>query len=157
MNYGHGRIDIDRNREPSVADVAEKVKGSCVLIHVLDSDGNLVATGSGVVYKDYIITAKHVLDTGVEYAVIYDDMDKGYYVEKHIDIDTDLDIGLLKAPVINFAVKLGDSDKVEIGQPVVSISSPGGVKNLVYDGKITGLGLYSSNKAYPGSSGGGLS
>jgi len=83
------------------------------------------------------------------------EIDYGY---GRIDIDTELDIGLLEAPVVKFAVKLGDTDRLEIGQSIVNIGCPGGVKNLVYDGKITGLsdGILSSNKAYPGSSGSGL-
>ena len=158
IDYGYGRIDIDRKREPSVADVAEKVKGSCVLIIAFDKNSNPTAQGSGVVYNGYIITAKHVLDEGVRYAVAYDDMEDGYGydTDERIHFDTDLDIGLLKAPINGHTAKLGDSDKVEIGQQVIGVSSPDGIKNLVYDGKVTKLGLYSSVKSYAGGSGGGL-
>ncbi len=150
-------IDLDK---PTVEDVVEKVKSGCVKIYVYDENKNLKGTGSGVIYKDYIITAKHVLDAGVEYGISYDymDIDWGINTKKRINIKTNADIGLLEAPVTAGKIELGDSDELKIGQDVVSVSSPQGSKNLVYEGKITGMDsfVHTNVKAYPGCSGSGL-
>jgi S1-C subfamily serine protease len=136
VDFANKIIDLNK---PSVEDVAKNAE-SCVMI-VVYKNGKVDGTGSGVVYGDYIISNKHVLDNGDEFGIAYEDSPDGmgYKTKERISVNTDLDIAILKAPpnTVHKSVELGDSDTVKKGQQIVTISSPDSHKNAVLDGMVT--------------------
>lgn len=144
IGYTPGRIDLT-SPKTGIEAVAKNVE-SCVLIRVYSTTdpatARLVGTASGVVIKDgIIITNKHVTGAGVMFGIQYQDTAAGidYKTTEILPIDTNLDIGFIKSPMPAKAVKIGDSDKLLIGQDIVTISSPGGLKNNVTKGIVSGL------------------
>lgn len=162
------RIDLT-TKLTDVEEVAKNAE-SCVLIRVYSTTdpatAQLVAIGSGVVISDgVIVTNKHVLDYGKMFGIQYNDTPYGgeYITAERYSVSTDLDIGFIKSPMNIDTIKIGNSDKVTIGQEVIAIGSPGGLKNQISEGKITGLSDDESGKTIQvnsnikdGSSGGGL-
>lgn len=102
-----------------------------------------VGGGSGFfVHPDgLILTNKHVIfDQAAEYTVTI--LDKKEYQAKVISRDPVNDVGVLKIQVSNVPiVKLGDSDKIQLGQTVIAIGNALGMfSNTVSKGIVSGLG-----------------
>jgi serine protease Do len=125
--------------------------------------------GSGfIVSKDgYILTNNHVVKDAEDIKVTLSD--KSEYEAKVIGSDEDMDIALLKIEVKKDlpSVKLGDSDKLEIGEWVMAIGNPFGLEHTVTAGIVSakwrpiGQGPYDSfiqtdASINPGNSGGPL-
>lgn len=125
--------------------------------------------GSGFVVSDdgYILTNNHVVADADEIQVTFSEDEK--YEAKIIGRDEKTDLALIKIEVdkkIN-AAKLGDSDKLRIGDWVVAIGNPFGLGNTVTagivsaKGRIIGAGPYDNfiqtdASINPGNSGGPL-
>lgn len=138
------RIDIS-SKPTGIEEVAKNVE-SCVLIRVYSTadpvTAELVGTASGVVITDgIIVTNKHVLEAGKMYGIQFNDTPAGldYKVTETYTVNTNLDIGFIKSPVNVATVEIGDSDETSIGQDVIAISSPGGLKNNTAKGIVSGL------------------
>lgn len=161
---------IDLTNKPTGIEVVAKNAESCVLIRVYSTTdpatAQLVGTASGVVISDgIIVTNKHVLDAGKMYGIQYNDTqaEVDYKTIERYSVETSLDIGFIRSPVKGKAAKLGDSSKVIMGQKVLAISSPGGLKNNISEGYISGLSddkdgqtIQINADINKGSSGGGL-
>ena len=137
---------IDLSDKPTDIEAVAKNAESCVLIRVYSTTdpatAQLVGTASGVVITDgVIVTNKHVLDAGKMYGIQYNDTSAGldYKVNERYTVDTNLDIGFIKSPVTIKAVKIGDSDNLKIGEKLVSISSPKGIKNTIDECLFSGF------------------
>jgi len=121
--------------------IAPECKKSCVLIIVLNN-GQPVSQGSGFVYGNHIITAKHVLDGGNAYRVHFDGEIYGVSAaRKNID-NLGYDIGVLSLRNRMPSVKLGDSDKIRVGQKVFGITSPNGNMNTIDECITNGITKY---------------
>lgn len=125
--------------------------------------------GSGFVVSNdgYILTNNHVVADADEIQVTFTENEK--YEAKIIGRDEKTDIALIKIDVDKrlTAVKLGDSDKLRIGDWVVAIGNPFGLGNTVTagivsaKGRIIGAGPYDNfiqtdASINPGNSGGPL-
>ena len=102
-----------------------------------------VGGGSGffVSSDGLILTNKHVVyDEDAEYLVLTNDKKK--YKAKVLAKDPSCDIAILKVEGKNFPyLKLGDSDKVVLGQTVIAIGNAlGEFQNSVSVGVVSGLG-----------------
>jgi len=102
-----------------------------------------VGGGTGFIISSdgLILTNKHVVsDTAAEYSVILNDGKR--YDAKVVGRDPFNDIAFLKIEVNNLpTVKLGDSDKIQIGQTVIAIGYVlGEYSNSVTKGIISGIG-----------------
>ena len=100
------------------------------------------SAGSGVVldaHKGYILTNAHVIENASEITVtLADGRDLKADV---VGIDEPTDIALLKVrPVKLTQIVLGDSSKLEVGDFVVAIGNPFGLRNSVTSGIVSGLG-----------------
>ena len=75
------------------------------------------------------------------YGIQYNDTpaELDYKTTEIYKIDTNLDIGFIKSPAAVKAVAVGDSSNLKIGQKIITISSPGGLKNQISEGTISGL------------------
>lgn len=101
-----------------------------------------VGAGSGFVISPngMIITNRHVVsDTEAEYTVLMNNGDK--VPAKVVDVDSYLDIAVIKVEKKDMKyIKMGDSDKLKVGQRVLAIgNSLGEFSNTVSTGIISGL------------------
>ena len=97
--------------------------------------------GSGVIISatGYILTNNHVVESADEIEVILNDTRRAKAQVIGTDPDTDLailKINLDKLPVI----VLGNSDALQIGDPVLAIGNPFGVGQTVTGGIVSALG-----------------
>jgi S1-C subfamily serine protease len=102
------------------------------------------ATGSGfVVDKDgTIITNAHVVEGASNVEVRFDE--NGEFIKADVKgVDTSTDIAVLKidsSKVDNLTpIPLGDSSKVQVGDPVIAIGNPFGYARTVTTGIVSGL------------------
>ncbi len=97
--------------------------------------------GSGVIISasGYILTNNHVIEGADQIEVILNDTRKASAQVIGTDPDTDLailKIALDKLPVI----VLGNSDSLQVGDPVMAIGNPFGVGQTVTSGIVSALG-----------------
>ena len=158
--------------EPSltVSEIYKKVSPSVVMI-LADGEGG---TGLGTVIimseDGYIITNAHVIHNATKITIIMNDNTVSYEAAVR-GRDNNSDIAVLKVDANGLTPAVfGDSDKVEVGDPVVSIGNPYSVQyaQTVTDGIISGIrqGVYVNNRKLdllqtnaqlnPGNSGGPL-
>nr|WP_092469954.1 trypsin-like peptidase domain-containing protein [Desulfotruncus arcticus] len=99
--------------------------------------------GSGfIISKDgYILTNEHVIDGADEIMVTVQDDQKDYQA-KLIGADYDLDLAILKIEKKGDLpyLKLGDSEKIEVGNWVIAIGNPFGFDHTVTVGVISAKG-----------------
>jgi S1-C subfamily serine protease len=164
VKWNNGTVEVSTIKEGTVQDVAKQA-ANCVLIRSM-YDTTQKATASGILWgEDFILTNKHVLTGANNWIAEYNDSEqhKSYSDDSRI-YETDLDIALIKLPEKHGGtLKVGNSDKVKVGDKVVVISSPHGIKNIVTDGIITKISLYKDSYyfytnaiSHPGSSGGAM-
>jgi S1-C subfamily serine protease len=102
-----------------------------------------VASGSGVVLDDegHILTNNHVVEGGEEISVSLEENGEMYAAEV-VGTEPNKDLALLKVeapPSQLHPLKLGDSDEMEVGDPVVAIGNPFDLKRTVTSGIVSAL------------------
>ena len=100
------------------------------------------SAGSGVIFdarKGYIVTNAHVVENASEITVTLQD---GRDLKAEIvGSDAPSDVAVLKVTADGLAqIALGDSAKSEVGDFVVAIGNPFGLRNSVTSGIVSGLG-----------------
>ena len=103
-----------------------------------DPQGGL---GSGVIISSsgYILTNNHVVEGADEIEVILNDTRKAK--AKVIGTDPDTDLAILKIDLDKLpAIVLGDSETLQVGDPVLAIGNPFGVGQTVTGGIVSALG-----------------
>ncbi len=151
--------DVEYNSDGTYAytrDLVKEVKDSIVYIEVYVTyrgQETLYGAGSGIVISSdgYIITNAHVAendDHPVSKLVVNvntTDPDTGdslstSYTAELLGSDTDTDLAVLKIDAKDLhAAKLGDSDKLSLGDDVVVIGNPLGLETSVAKGVVSGL------------------
>jgi S1-C subfamily serine protease len=138
-------VDPGVTREPgSVADIATRVTPAVVSIEV--RVGNNGATGSGVVIEGgdgYIVTNNHVVSgaDGIEDAEIRAIFEDGSGSAARIvgrDPASDLAVLKVEKPGL-LTARLGESESLVVGDPVVAIGSPLGLAGTVTSGIVSAL------------------
>ena len=97
--------------------------------------------GSGVIISasGYILTNNHVVEGADEIEVILNDTRKSK--AKVIGTDPETDLAILKIDLDKLpAIVLGDSDTLQVGDPVLAIGNPFGVGQTVTGGIVSALG-----------------
>jgi serine protease Do len=98
--------------------------------------------GSGVIVdpKGYILTANHVIQGAEEIKVTL--FDKREFKGKVIGSDAMTDIGIIKIEAGDdlFAIQMGDSDTLRVGETVLAIGSPYGLSQTVTMGIVSAVG-----------------
>ena len=102
-----------------------------------------VASGSGVVLDEegHVLTNNHVVEGGEEILVSFESEGKKYRAEV-VGTEPNSDLALLKvnAPASQLhPLKLGDSSKMEVGDPVVAIGNPFDLQRTVTSGIVSAL------------------
>lgn len=124
------------------ARVAAQVEPSVVNIKVADNEDRAFAregTGSGVIVNSqgFILTNQHVVQNAVKIRVKL--FDNSEYNARIIgqDVETDLAVVKIDAMTTLPAAKIGDSDKLSVGEWVLAIGSPLGLEQTVTAGIIS--------------------
>lgn len=94
-------------------------------------------SGSGFIISadGYIVTNNHVVEGAAKIAVF---VGKKEYSAKTIGTDPETDIALIKIEGASFpALLMGDSDMLEVGEPVMAIGSPFGLNGSVTTGIVS--------------------
>jgi serine protease Do len=129
------------------------------------------ATGSGVIVdalRGYVLTANHVVAHASVVQITTKDGRK--FTAKLIGRDAPTDVALLQVKDPNGlkAIKLGDSDRLEVGDFVIAVGNPFGLGQTVTSGLVSALGrtglvkqgyedfIQTDAAINPGNSGGGL-
>ena len=103
----------------------------CYEDEITDNEKDVVAQGTGTIISadGYIVTNAHVIGNSKHYIVNIVLNNSDSYPAKVIGYDTWTDLAVLKIDAKDLkAVTFGDSDLIEIGDKVIAIGSPGGVK-----------------------------
>ncbi len=126
-----------------VAVIADQALPSVVTIQISGSDGQQVGTGSGFVIRPdgYIVTNNHVAAAGGDgetLTVVFSDGSTER--AKIIGTDESYDLAVIKVdrkhlPTLSF----GDSDALEVGQPVIAVGAPLGLTGSVTTGIVSAL------------------
>lgn len=112
---------------------------------IADNNGNIEIGGGSGFFIDksgVILTSKHIIsDPAADYAVITSDNKK--YKTKILGWEKNNDVAVLQIANghKNFpTLKLGNSDKIQLGETVLALGNAYGFKNTVSEGIISGLG-----------------
>jgi len=108
-----------------------------------ESQGGGTATGSGIVIDDkgHILTNNHVIEGADKIEVKLGESDHEYTAEVvGTDPASDLALIQVEAPAKELdPLTLGDSAKMEVGDPVVAIGNPFGLDRTVTSGIVSAL------------------
>jgi serine protease Do len=123
---------------PDLADVIETIMPAVVSVHMV-KDGNEGA-GSGFVIdggKGYIVTNNHVAGNAEALAVSF--YNEEIYEATLVGTDKLTDIAVIQIKEKVPEAKVGDSDKMRLGNAVIAIGNPFGLGSTVTTGIVSGL------------------
>jgi len=118
---------------------AENSKAVVVIVAVNEQAGS-VSQGSGFIVREdgAVVTNYHVINTASKIKIKVDE--RVFDVEGLLYADVENDVAILKIDGKNFPkVKLGEFEKVQVGEKVFVISSPQGFENTVSEGILSGI------------------
>ncbi|MDG4861696.1 trypsin-like peptidase domain-containing protein, partial [Streptomyces sp. T-3] len=146
-NGGVGEVELpqadkeSRDRAPgSVAGIAASALPSVVTLHVSGDGGQGTGTGFVLDNKGHILTNNHVVQPGSEGGQISVTFSGGETAKaKLIGANGGYDIAVVKVSNVKGLkpLPLGNSDNVEVGDPVVAIGAPFDLENTVTSGIIS--------------------
>jgi putative serine protease PepD len=124
----------------SIAGIAARVSPSVVEVDSTTGDGSDTGSGFFIESNGYIMTNNHVIEAAVlaKTKITVKLSNNKQYVATVVGRDTSYDLAVLKIDVTGApALVLGDSDKVQVGDPVIAIGSPLGLQGTVTSGIIS--------------------
>lgn len=143
-------------------EIAKKAFRSTVLLVMEDANGQPFSLGSGFFVRDgEIVSNLHVVEGAAKgYAKLVGQKTK-YDLEGITAVDPERDLVVLKISARSQALPLGNSDAVQIGEPVYAVGSPEGLEGTFSQGIVSGIREVGTHKLLqitapisPGSSGG---
>jgi len=151
---------VELRPQLTAAKVAELGITSAVTIRGETKQGSGFYLGEGLV-----ATSFHLLEGQFRLSLLTDD-DVSHDMVEVLAFDRERDLAILEAPEVELpSLPLGDSERVKVGQSVVAVGSPLGLKSTVSDGVISAVNRQLPDNRYyiqftapvsPGSSGGPL-
>ncbi|GHH89371.1 S1C family serine protease [Streptomyces capitiformicae] len=146
-NGGVGEVELPQSggggtgRAPdSVAGIAASALPSVVTLHVSGSDAQGTGTGFVLDKRGHILTNNHVVEAAATSGEISVTFSGGDTAEATIvGRDTGYDLAVVKVTGVNGLkpLPLGNSDEVQVGDPVVAIGAPFNLANTVTSGIIS--------------------
>jgi len=124
----------------SIAGIAARVLPSVVEVDSSTSAGTDTGTGFFIESNGYIITNNHVVEAAVlaKTPITVKLSNNKQYTATLVGRDTSYDLAVLKIDVTGApALVLGNSDNVQVGDPVIAIGSPLGLQGTVTSGIIS--------------------
>jgi S1-C subfamily serine protease len=129
------------NRPPgSIADIAKRVSPAVVSIDVRSADA--AGSGSGVIIdkNGYILTNNHVVNFGTKPTIRVVFSDQSSAPASVVGTDPVNDLAVVKVDKTGLTVaSLGDSSSLAVGDPVVAIGDPLGLRGTVTSGIVSNL------------------
>jgi len=133
-------IDVAATDQKTVEQLAESARKSVVVIHVEGRDGNRQGLGSGFVISDkgLIATNQHVISEGRALSVQFSDGKTAPVTAIHATQRAS-DLAIIQVDRTDLApLPLGDAEQLKLGQTVVSLGNPHGLKHSVVAGVVSG-------------------
>ena len=130
---------IDRAPD-SIAGIAARVSPSVVEIDSTTSTGSDTGSGFFIAKNGYIMTNNHVIEAAflAKAKITVKLSNNNEYTATVVGRDTSYDLAVLKIDVSDApALVLGNSDNVQVGDPVIAIGSPLGLQGTVTSGIIS--------------------
>ncbi len=124
----------------SVAGIAAHDSPSVVEIDSTTSTGSDTGSGFFIASSGYIMTNNHVIEAAVldKSKITVKLANDNTYTARVVGRDTSYDLAVLKIDVSGApALVLGNSDNVQVGDPVIAIGSPLGLQGTVTTGIIS--------------------
>jgi len=148
--------------EKSAVSIYEKINPAIVTVDSQLSDGLSCGTGCIIDKSGVILTSAHVVDIGKTIVVTMNN-GENYNAKVLKHLGENKDIALLKIDTAHDlkTVKLGNSEKIKVGQKVLAIGNPFGFSGTLTQGIVSRID-YAKNRIQtdaainPGSSGGPL-
>ena len=148
--------------EHNTISLYEKINPAIVCIDSHVTDGISCGTGCIIDKSGIILTSAHVIETGKNIVVTMSNgQDYNAKVLKRLGENKDIALLKIETPIELKTVKLGNSEKIKVGQKVLAIGNPFGFNGTLTQGIISRID-YSKNRIQtdaainPGSSGGPL-
>lgn len=148
--------------ELSIISLYEKINPAIVCVDSHVSDGISCGTGCIIDKSGIILTSAHVIDVGKNVVVtMFNGQDYNAKVIKRLGENKDIALLKIDVPTELKTVKLGNSEKIKVGQKVLAIGNPFGFNGTLTQGIISRID-YTKNRIQtdaainPGSSGGPL-
>jgi S1-C subfamily serine protease len=149
----------------SPSEIAREQSQAVAIVEAVDDRGIVIGQGSGFVVTPggAIVSNLHVVRGAAMVRIRLPNGDM-YKTADVVDVDDAKDIIVLKIKGFQLpTVRLGDSDRTEVGEPIVAISSPEGLPNTISTGVISGVRRLDTHRVFQitapisnGSSGGAL-
>ena len=146
-----------------VTQLAKRTLAATVYLEMADTNGKLISYGSGFfVSPTTIVTNFHVIAGTAKGIAKSVDKTRTYRIQGVVATDTKNDLAILKVKVPSTKLlRLGDSNKVRIGEKVYVAGNPKGLEGTFSDGIISRISTQDNSKRLqmtapisPGSSGG---
>ena len=148
--------------DKSAVTIYEKINPAIVSVDSQLSDGLSCGTGCVIDKTGVILTSAHVIDIGKTIVVTMNNgQNYNAKVLKHLGENKDIALLKIDVPQDLKTVKLGNSEKIKVGQKVWAIGNPFGFSGTLTQGIISRID-YAKNRIQtdaainPGSSGGPL-
>ncbi len=150
----------DREEQANVS-LYKKINPAIVCVDSQISDGISCGTGCIIDKRGIILTSAHVLESDSVVVTMSNGQNYTARVLKKFGENKDIALLKINVPRELKTVKLGDSEKIKVGQKVLAIGNPFGFNGTLTQGIISRID-YSKNRIQtdaainPGSSGGPL-
>ncbi len=119
-------VQVAAKVRPAVAQIMVKGSSPSLFLEPVPTSG--VGSGAIIDRKGYIITNNHVVEDAEEMVVTLPDRDKSYNA-RLVGRDPSTDLAVVQIEADNLPlVALGDSDSLQIGEPVVAIGNALGLE-----------------------------
>ena len=149
-------------KEKNPVELYEKINPAIVTVDSQLIDGLSCGTGCIIDKSGIILTSAHVVDVG-KTVVVTTNNGQNYNAEvlKHLGENKDIALLKINTPSPLATVKLGNSEKVKVGQKVFALGNPFGFSGTFTQGIVSRID-YAKNRIQtdaainPGSSGGPL-
>jgi S1-C subfamily serine protease len=144
--------------------IAQLVLPATVLMVMLDRNEEVLGQGTGFVIAEGLVATNAHMVEGAHYGGVSFVGQQGFFdIEAVLGLDIKNDIAIVAVPGIGgtSALRIGDSNSVQIGQPVIAVGNPKGLEGTVSDGIVSAIRYEDGDKVFqisapisPGSSGG---
>lgn len=133
-------------------EIAKRAFSSTVLLVMEDANGQPLSLGSGFFVRDGEIASNlHVVAGAARgYAKLVGQKTK-YNIEGITAIDAERDLVVLKiSPFRSQALSLGNSDSVQVGEPVYAVGNPQGLEGTFSQGIVSSIRDVGANRKLKG-------